>query len=298
MGICKAKPLFLGSESDSLLREEGGLAFQEELSEQEGLRNYECARWRLQWDGIKESSVPWYDLWKAIKDQPDVVTSLIPAPPLIRWALDPIAVQIQGSLPRATTPLRSQKQLADLLTSHPYIEQGDAEFKGSKRGARSGTKTESRPASRDEFGLGATSQRTRGTTWGGNLEMSRPTSRDEFGFGATSQRTRGTTWGGNLEMSRQTSRDEFGPGASPHHSDMSRPMSRDEFGPGPSLHRTRGGGNLDMSRPTSRDEFGSGPTPQRTRGTTWGGNLEMSRPTSRVSDECGLGATAQRTRGT
>lgn len=119
--ICLVKPLF---EGNAIVKQEGGVAFQEQLSEQEGLRNYECVRWRLQRGGNKEDAVNWQELWAAIEDQPDVVTSLMPAVPLIRWALDAIAVQIQDTLPRSVTPQRTQRQVAALLSSHPTL--GDA----------------------------------------------------------------------------------------------------------------------------------------------------------------------------
>jgi len=103
--LCKTSPLF---QSTPALKPESGAAFQEELSEQEGLRNYECARWRLHRRGNNEDAVNWHELWAAIRDQPDVMASLLPAPPPIRWALDPLPVHMQdwmALLPRATTPL-------------------------------------------------------------------------------------------------------------------------------------------------------------------------------------------------
>lgn len=128
--ICKIKPLFEGS---PILKEEGGIAFQEELSEQEGLRNYECVRWRLQRGGNNDDAVHWHELWAAMEDQPDVITSLIPAVPLIRWALDAIAVQILDTLPRAITPQRTQKQVAALLSSHPTLGDGWPIASGTKK---------------------------------------------------------------------------------------------------------------------------------------------------------------------
>jgi len=114
--ICRNRDLFQGN---ALIKHEGGQVFLEQLSEQEGLRNYECLRWRLHRGGNYE----------------DVITSLLPFPPLIRWALDPIAVQIEDSLPRAMTPQRSQRQLAEMLKSHPTSQLADTFSSASKKGA-------------------------------------------------------------------------------------------------------------------------------------------------------------------
>lgn len=116
--LCKTSPLF---QSNPVLKPESGAAFQEELSEQEGLRNYECARWRLHRRGNNEDAVNWHELWAAIKDQPDVMASLLPAPPPIYWALDPLPVHMQDWMAlvgRAITPLEGHHSRASSSHGH------------------------------------------------------------------------------------------------------------------------------------------------------------------------------------
>jgi len=148
--ICKTRPLFQGNQ---YVKQDSGIAFQEELSQQEGLRSYESLRWRLQRSGNNEEAVNFHELWAAIRDQFDVLTALMPAPPLIRWALDPIAVQIEDMLPRATIPHRSQR-LSELLASHPALILGEAAIgnaskKPSVVHSRGGPRLPSRPLSKE-----------------------------------------------------------------------------------------------------------------------------------------------------
>mmetsp|Transcript_130195 Transcript_130195/g.236582 ORF Transcript_130195/g.236582 Transcript_130195/m.236582 type:complete len:774 (-) Transcript_130195:84-2405(-) len=74
--------------------QDSGPAFQDELSEQEGQRHYECARWRLLRGGHAEGTITWSELWNSIRDQPDVINSLVPGAPLMHWAFNQSPIHI------------------------------------------------------------------------------------------------------------------------------------------------------------------------------------------------------------
>jgi len=178
--LCKTSPKF---QSSPVLKPESGAAFQEELCEQEGLRNYECARWRLHRRGNNEDAMNWHELWAAIKDQPNVMASLLPAPPPIRWAaLDPLPVHMQDWMalfPRASTPLEGHHSRASSSHGKSKRHPGPANHHSRNlevtqvtkygitspahlpAGSRPGSKCESRPRSRE-------AQRKKGTPPQGN----------------------------------------------------------------------------------------------------------------------------------
>lgn len=92
--ICAHRPIV---EQETTTRadkqaKQGGIAFQEELAAQDGLRLYECLYWYLQRTAKLDSPiVTWKELWEAFDQQPEVANAALPGLFHMQWILkDPI----------------------------------------------------------------------------------------------------------------------------------------------------------------------------------------------------------------
>lgn len=151
--ICKSRRMAQAKDcKDPFDIKDSEVAFQEELSNQEGLRNWEFAKWRMHRSGNNEDTVNWDELWAAIQDQPAVMSSLLPPSPKIHWVLHPLPMHLMDQIPRVSTPnLRDPHFGSAAGKRAAYADSRSRTLTRSLTGFRSGRRPSSRgsrPSSR------------------------------------------------------------------------------------------------------------------------------------------------------